>query len=81
MSRTLFSSLVGAGAGFLAGFVGVSMVSGSQPTSDTAPIIVFFGGLLAGLGAIAGALIGGSAELRDAVRQKEQAVSEEEVHR
>ena len=76
MSRTLLCSLAGAGVGFLVGFAGVSMTLGPQSASDAAAVILFFGSFLAGTGAIAGAIIGGVADLREIVRRKDQAPRE-----
>ena len=76
MGRTLLCSLAGAGAGFLVGFVVVRMAAGAQPASDTGPVIVFVGIFLAGTGAIAGAIIGGVADLLEFFRRKDQAPRE-----
>ena len=76
MCRTLVCSLAGAGVGFLVGYAGVCMVAGAQPASDTGPAVVFVGSFLAGTGAIAGAIIGGVADLREFFRRKVQAPTE-----
>ncbi len=76
MSRTLVGSLAGARVGFLVGFAGVSMTAGSQPARETRAIILFVGSFLAGTGAIAGAIIGGVADLREFFRRKDQAPRE-----
>jgi hypothetical protein len=76
MGRTLVCSLAGVGVGFLVGYAGVSMTAGAQPASDTGPAILFVGSFLAGTGAIAGAIIGGVADLREFFRRKVQAPSE-----
>ena len=76
MGRTLLCSLAGAGAGFLVGFVAVRLAAGTQPASDTGPAILFVGVFLAGTGAIAGAIIGGVADLREFFRRKDQAPRE-----
>lgn len=76
MDRTLLYSLAGAGAGFLVGFAVVSITAGAQPAGDTGPIIMFVGSFLAGTGAIAGAIIGGVADLREFFRRKDQAPRE-----
>jgi hypothetical protein len=76
MGRTLLCSLAGAGAGFLVGFAGVWMASGGQPASDTGALILFVGSFLAGTGAIAGAIIGGVADLLAFFRRKDQAPRE-----
>jgi hypothetical protein len=73
MSRTLVCSIAGAGIGFLVGCVGVAIASGGQAASDTAGITLFVGSFLAGTGAIAGAVIGGVAELRESCAKKDQA--------
>jgi hypothetical protein len=73
MSRTLVGSLAGAGVGLLVGCVGVAIVSGGQAASDTAGITLFVGSFLAGTGAIAGAVIGGVADLRESCTKKDQA--------
>jgi hypothetical protein len=72
MGRTLLCSLAGAGVGFLVGFVGVCLAAGIQPASDTGPAILFVGVFLAGTGSIAGAIIGGVADLREFFRRKDQ---------
>ena len=80
MGRTLLCSLAGAGAGFLVGFVVVlavvRMTAGAQPASDTGPAIMFVGVFLAGTGAIAGAIIGGVADLLEFFRRKDRAPRE-----
>ena len=76
MGRTLVSSLAGAGVGFLVGIAGVYMVSGSQPARDTGAVILFVGAFLAGAGAIAGAIIGGVADLREFFTRKGEATKE-----
>jgi hypothetical protein len=73
MGRTLLCSLVGAGAGFLAGMAGVWMMSGDSPTSDRGAIAFLVGIFLAGCGAIAGAIIGGVADLQKFFERREQA--------
>jgi hypothetical protein len=75
MGRTLLCSLAGAGAGFLAGFVVVGLAAGAQPASDTGPATLIVGVFLAGTGSIAGAIIGGVADLRELFRSKDQAQS------
>ena len=62
MRHRLLGSLIGAGAGYLLGFVAVAIMSGGQPPHDAAAIILFVGSFLAGTGAIAGAVIGGGAD-------------------
>ena len=76
MGRTLLCSLAGAGAGFLVGFVGVRLAAGTQPASDTGPVILFVGVFLAGTGAIAGAIIGGVADLREFFTRNDQSQKE-----
>jgi len=76
MNRTLLCSLAGGGAGFLVGFAVVSMAAGAQPASDTGAIIMFVGSFLAGTGAIAGAIIGGVADLREFFMRKDHAPRE-----
>jgi len=76
MGRTLLCSLAGAGAGFLVGFVAVRLAAGAQPASDTGAVILFVGVFLAGTGAIAGAIIGGVADLREFFTRKDQAQKE-----
>jgi hypothetical protein len=76
MGRTLLCSLAGAGAGFLVGSAAVSITAGAQPASDTGAITLFVGCFLAGTGAIAGAIIGGVADLREFFRRKDQAPTE-----
>jgi hypothetical protein len=73
MSRTLLCSLAGAGVGFLLGAVGVAIASDGQAGRDTAAITLFVGSFLAGMGAIAGAVIGGVADLREFFTKKDQA--------
>ena len=76
MGRTLLCSLAGVGAGFLAGLVVVHLAAGTQPPSDTGPAAFFVGVFLAGAGAIAGAIIGGVADLREFFTRKDQAQRE-----
>jgi hypothetical protein len=76
MGRTLLCSLAGAGAGFLVGFAVVNMAAGARPASDTGPAALFVGVFLAGFGAIAGAIIGGVADLREYFKRKDQAPRE-----
>ena len=78
MGRTLLCSLAGAGVGFLVGFVAVCVAVGTQPARDAGAIILFVGVFLAGAGAIAGAIIGGVADLREFFRRKDQAQREEQ---
>lgn len=78
MGRTLLYSIAGAGAGFLIGYVAVSVAAGPEER-DTRGVILFVGSFLAGTGAIAGAVIGGVAELREFFRRKDQAPGEAQV--
>ncbi len=74
MARTLLCSLAGAVGGFL---VGAAAVRSMTPyASDTTAIILFVGIFLAGTGAIAGAIIGGVADLQEFFRRKDQAPKE-----
>jgi hypothetical protein len=72
MGRTMLCSLAGAGIGFLAGYVGVMIAAGGQSGSDTGAVTLFVGSFLAGTGAIAGAIIGGVADLREFFKRKDQ---------
>jgi hypothetical protein len=76
MGRTMLGSLTGAVVGFLAGYAGVCITAGGQPASDTGAIILFVGSFLAGTGAIAGAIIGGVADLRELSRNSDRAPRE-----
>jgi hypothetical protein len=62
--RTLTGSLVGGGIGFMAGAVVILALSVETGSSgDVVPACVFVGILLAGPLAIAGAVVGGVADL------------------
>ena len=76
MVRTCLCSLVGAGVGFALAFVLVMIIFGDQPARDTAAVTVFLGALLAVGGAIAGALIGGAADLLQYFRKRDEAARE-----
>jgi hypothetical protein len=76
MGRTLVSSLAGAVVGFLIGMVLVVVMSGSPPARDTAGIALLVGVFLAGSGAVAGAIIGGVADLREHLTRNGQATKE-----
>lgn len=76
MARTFLCSVAGAGVGFLAGFAAVMVASGGKSGSDTPGIVLFVGCFLAGTGAIAGAIIGGVADLREFFTRKDQAARE-----
>jgi hypothetical protein len=65
MGRTLLCSLAGAGVGCAV----VRIVAGTQPVTDTGPAMLFVGVFLA----IAGAIIGGVADLREFYTRKDQA--------
>jgi hypothetical protein len=77
MVRTLLCSLAGAVIGFMVTATVILMVAssvGGRPSAtDTVPIISILGILVAGLGAIAGAIIGGVADLKEFYKKKEQA--------
>ena len=77
MLRTLLCSLAGAVAGFLASTVVILIVAGAaggRPSAtDTVPIIGILGIFIAGMGAIAGAIVGGVADLREFFRKRDQA--------
>jgi hypothetical protein len=77
MVRTLLCSLAGAGAGFLVGFAAVSMTLGAQSSRDIVAVMLFVSIFLAGTGAIAGAIIGGVADLREFFTRKDQAPRED----
>jgi hypothetical protein len=79
MRRTLLCSLAGAGTGFLVGVAVVLVVAAALARgqgSDTAPVAMFVGIFLAGAGAIAGAIVGGVADLKEFFRTKDQAPRE-----
>ena len=77
MGRTLLCSLAGAAAGFLLSTVvvviGMAAAGARQTATDIGPIIAIMGIILAGMGAIAGAIIGGVADLREFFKKKDQA--------
>jgi hypothetical protein len=72
----LLCSLAGAGVGFLVGFAIVHIAADAQPARDTGPASLLVGVFLAGSGAIAGAIIGGVADLREFFKKKDQAPRE-----
>lgn len=76
MSRTWRYSLAGVGIGFLLGFVIVSVMAGPQPTNDTFGISLLIGSFLGGTGAVAGALIGGVADLLEYYRKRDEAMKD-----
>jgi hypothetical protein len=65
MLRTLACSLAGAATGFLVGFLGMSAILSIAEggDKDTLAASLFVGVFLTGAGAIAGAVIGGVADL------------------
>lgn len=75
MRRTLLCSLAGVVAGFLLTAVVISITAGATGgrSADTGPIIAILGIFIAGMGAIAGAIIGGVADLREFYRTKDKA--------
>jgi hypothetical protein len=73
MVRTWLNSLAGGAVGFLVGAIIVSMMSRGHPDSDTTAITLFVGVFLAGAGAVAGAIIGGAADLLEHFKKREQA--------
>ena len=79
MSRTFVCSLVGAAVGFLVGCVGVRIATGGETARDTGAVILFMGSFLAAAGAIAGAVIGGVADLREFFTKKDQASDQKEL--
>ena len=80
MGRTLLCSLAGAGAGLLVGFAIafaiIRITAGPQTPPDSGAVCVFVGVFLAGAGAIAGAIIGGVADLREFLTRKNQTPKE-----
>lgn len=76
MLRTLLGSLAGAAIGFFVAVVAVQIAAGGQPGSDVGPATLFVGVFLAGAGAIAGAIIGGVADLLAFFRRKDPAAKE-----
>jgi NhaP-type Na+/H+ or K+/H+ antiporter len=85
MVRTLRYSLAGAGVGFFVGLVLVILLSrmggGPVSVSDIVTATVFFGGFLAGPGAIAGAVIGGVADLLAYFRRRDEALRQAQAQR
>ena len=74
MVRTTVCSLAGAAAGFVLAIILVAIIdSGSDRgvASDTIPVTIFLGSLLAIGGAIAGAVIGGAAEVVKYLRRRD----------
>lgn len=75
MGRTLLCSLGGALAGFILTAVVIPIaagVSGGRPT-EAGPLIAIVGVFIAGMGAIAGGIVGGVADLREFFRRRDQA--------
>lgn len=79
MVRTVLCSFAGAAIGYLMGYAGVLIVAGSEPHSDTAAITLFFGGFLAGCGAIAGAVTGGVADLLQYLKRRDEVVRDRDA--
>jgi len=79
MSRSLICSLGGAAVGFMIACVGVSIASGGETARDTAAITLLVGSLLAAGGAVAGAVIGGVADLRESVKRKRDASARDDL--
>jgi hypothetical protein len=79
MSRALAGSIVGAVIGFVAGYVGVAVTVGPNPPSDISGMVLILGSFLAAAGAIAGAVIGGFAELRESCKKKDQTSDRDEL--
>jgi hypothetical protein len=76
MVRTVIGSVVGAGVGFVMGLAGMSAIVGVMEGGDrdARAVCVFVGVFLAGAGAIAGAVIGGVADLLGYWRRKDREV-------
>jgi hypothetical protein len=73
MVRTLLGSLAGAAPGLLVVAAVFVHATGAQPSNDGGPLVLFLVGVfLAGTGAIAGAIIGGVADLLEFLRRKER---------
>ncbi len=79
MARALVGSLIGAAIGYFAGYLGVALVAGNYPSADIGVPVLCVGSFLAGTGAIAGAIVGGVTELREASGRKNQARSDGET--
>jgi hypothetical protein len=71
MKHTLFYSFAGAGIGFLVA-IAIALMTDALSTRDGGAIIMFLGAFLAGPGAIAGAIIGGVADLLVYFKRREQ---------
>jgi hypothetical protein len=72
MKRTLFSAFAGAGIGMLAA-TAIGAMTRATSTPDGLAIILFIGVFLAGTCAIAGAIVGGVADLIEFFKKKEEA--------
>lgn len=72
MGHTWVYSLAGAGVGFLVGFAGVWMMALATRPGDAFAVALFVGVFLAGSGAIAGAIIGGVADLLKFFKRREK---------
>jgi hypothetical protein len=72
MKHTLFYSFAGAGIGFLVA-IAIALMTDALSTRDGGAIIMFLGAFLAGPGAIAGAIIGGVADLLVFFKKREEA--------
>ncbi len=76
MVRTCLCSFAGAAVGFLFGLVLVVLIpltAGAGLPSEAVPIGALFGGFLAGTGTVAGALIGGVADLLAYFKRRDEA--------
>jgi len=72
MYRAWIYSFAGAGFGFLIGVVIVLIMTATQP-GDKTPVFLVVGVFLFGAGAVAGAIIGGVADLVEFFKRREQA--------
>jgi hypothetical protein len=72
MFRMLLCSLAGAGAGFLVCAVALCILTSGQPTAGDIGIMVVLGLFIAGMGAIAGAIVGGTADLREYFKRRDR---------
>lgn len=73
MERTWLSSFAGAGVGFLVGAVLVQLMARGYPDRDTTGMTLIVGVFLAGAGAVAGALVGGVADLQEFLKRRDEA--------
>ncbi len=76
MGRTLLYLFAGAGIGLLVAFVIVRMMAGASPPSDTTAITLFLSTVLAGTGAIAGAIVGAVDSFKRRSQEKEKQVQQ-----